>query len=152
MAATTVTDVVAALDSVGTTLATAELTDAERLEVIDALRRTLYRLQTPLERAWDMSMAEPHLYAAIKTTMDLGLWKAWGAAGAAGHGAEKSLGELVGLCNKACHPNLLRGSDPVQSIYSWSVRRDIDADMTSIRARSADAPSGRSSRRGGDGP
>lgn len=115
MAATTVTDLIAALDSVGTTPGRAELTDAERLGVIDALRRTLYRLQTPFERAWDMGMADSHVYAAIKTTMDLGLWKAWGAVDAVARGVDKSLDELVGLCDKECHPNLLRGSGTVRS-------------------------------------
>lgn len=115
MAATTVTDLIAALDSLGTTPVRAELTDAERLEVIDALRRTFYRLQTPFERAWDMGMGDPHVYAAIKTTMDLGLWKAWGATDAAGRGGDKSLDELVGLCDKQCHPNLLRRSGAVRS-------------------------------------
>lgn len=95
-------DLIAALDNLGAS--PGHLTNVERLEVADALRRNYHRLQTPFERVWEMLLARTHTYAAIKTVMDLGLWKAWGAAG----GGEKLLDELVEMCDKACAPNLLR--------------------------------------------
>ncbi|KUI55027.1 Demethylsterigmatocystin 6-O-methyltransferase [Cytospora mali] len=97
--ATSVKDLIASLDGLP-----ADISEAERMELTDALRRNLHRLQTPFERAWEMTLAAPHLYAAIKTTLDLGLWEAWRSAG----GEEKSLDDLVKMCNKECNPNLLR--------------------------------------------
>lgn len=100
--APTARELIAALDSLASS--PGALTSAERLEVADALRRSYHRLQTPFERIWEMLLGQTHTYAAIKTTMDLGLWKAWGAAG----GGERALDELVELCDRPCAPNLLR--------------------------------------------
>lgn len=97
--ATSVQDVIASLD-----VLPADISDAERTQLTDALRRNLHRLQTPFERAWEMTLAEPHLYAAIKTTLDLGLWQAWRSVS----GGEKSIDEMVQMCSKECNPNLLR--------------------------------------------
>ncbi|CAN8097784.1 unnamed protein product [Discula destructiva] len=97
----TVKELIAALDSVGNS---PELSNAERLEVTDALRRNLNRLQMPFERAWHFTLANSLTYAAVKTVMDLGLFKAWAAAG----GGEHVLDELAKMCNRSCSPNLLR--------------------------------------------
>ncbi|KAJ7276186.1 putative O-methyltransferase [Mycena haematopus] len=80
------------------------LDDRERIQVTQTLRRALDRLQTPFERAWDMIIIQPMVYAACQTGVDLGLWEAWRSAG----GGQKSLAELVKMCNKDCDPNLLR--------------------------------------------
>lgn len=101
--ATSVADVIATLDGLPS-----DINDAERTQLTDALRRNLHRLQTPFERAWEMTLAEPHLYAAIKTTLDLGLWQAWRSVS----GGEKSIDELVQMCNKDCDTNLLRKLPP----------------------------------------
>lgn len=98
MAEIDVANLIATLNSVGTDT-------AQRLDLVAALRRSLYRVQTPFERIWDMMLAEPLLYAAVKTAMDLGLWKAW--AKHAG-GASMSIDELAKLCDHECDPNLLR--------------------------------------------
>lgn len=99
--APTVSELIAALDRLGTSQ---ELTNLERLEVVAALRRNYRRLQRPFERVWETLLGQPHVYAATRTLMDLGLWRAWAAAG----GGDKTLDELVGLCEKRCDPNLLR--------------------------------------------
>ncbi|ROW05745.1 hypothetical protein VMCG_05180 [Cytospora schulzeri] len=97
--ATSVKDLIASLDGLPS-----DISEAERTELTDALRRNLHRLQTPFERAWEMTLAQPHVYAAIKTTIDLGLWQAWRSVS----GGEKSLDELVQMCDKECDPNVLR--------------------------------------------
>lgn len=100
--ATSVKDLIASLDGIPS-----NINDAERMELTDVLRRNLHRLQTPFERAWEMTLAHPHVYAAIKTMLDLGIWEAWRLAG----GGEKSTDELVAMSNnKECSPNLLRES------------------------------------------
>ncbi|KAJ7747465.1 S-adenosyl-L-methionine-dependent methyltransferase [Mycena olivaceomarginata] len=76
----------------------------ERTQVTEALRRTLARLQTPLERSWEMMLVHPLVYAACQTGIDLGLWEAWRSAG----GGQRSLAELIKMCSKDCDPNLLR--------------------------------------------
>ncbi|KAJ6516077.1 putative O-methyltransferase [Mycena sanguinolenta] len=80
------------------------LDDKERTQVIRALRSTLERLQTPFERAWEMIIIQPMVYAACQTGVHLGLWEGWRTAG----GGQKSLVELVELCKKGCDQNLLR--------------------------------------------
>ncbi|KAF8211318.1 S-adenosyl-L-methionine-dependent methyltransferase [Mycena galopus ATCC 62051] len=76
----------------------------ENMQITETLRRTLHRLQTPLECIWEMIMFQPLVCAACETGIDLGLWEGWRSAG----GGKKSLVELVELCNKNCNPNLLR--------------------------------------------
>lgn len=94
-----VKDLIASLDGLPS-----DISDVERMQLKEALRRNIHRLQTPFERTWEMTLAEPHLYAAIKTTIDLGIWEAWRSVS----GGEKSLDELVNMCKKDCEPNLLR--------------------------------------------
>lgn len=101
--ATSVKDLIASLDAIPSSIS-----DEERRELTDALRRNLNRLQTPFERAWEMVLAAPHVYAAIKTLLDLGVWEAWRSVG----GGEKSIDELVEMCNTRCAPNLLRKANP----------------------------------------
>ncbi|ROW15289.1 hypothetical protein VPNG_02994 [Cytospora leucostoma] len=98
--ATSVQDLIASLDGLPS-----GLSDTERVQLTDALRRNLQRLQTPFERAWEETLAAPHIYASIKTLLDLGIWEAWRSAG----GGEKTIDELVSISNnKDCSPNLLR--------------------------------------------
>ncbi|KAF8211438.1 putative O-methyltransferase [Mycena galopus ATCC 62051] len=97
--AKSVQEIVDALNSISPVL-----TAAEHTQITEALRHTLDRLQTPLERTWEMFMYQPLVYAACQTGTDIGLWEAWRSAG----GGQKSLVELVELCKKNCDPNLLR--------------------------------------------
>ncbi|KAF7352951.1 Demethylsterigmatocystin 6-O-methyltransferase [Mycena venus] len=99
MALSGVDKIINVLDSISP-----DLNVQEHTQVIEALRRTLNRLQTPFERAWEMIIPQPLVFAACQTTIDLGLWEAWRSAG----GGQKSLDELAELCNKNCNPNLLR--------------------------------------------
>lgn len=140
---TNIQDLIATLDNVGTTAANEQLIGASRLDLVAALRRNLYRLQTPFERAWDMTLAEPHMYAAVKTGMDLGLWKAWGKAG----GESKSIDELVTLCDQECNPNLLRKTLPLDTtLYCDSI-----SGLLIMYCRSSDEANGCPQRRCGDG-
>ncbi|KAF8211317.1 S-adenosyl-L-methionine-dependent methyltransferase [Mycena galopus ATCC 62051] len=74
------------------------------MQITEALRRTLDRLQTPFERAWEMITFQPLVFAACQTGIDIGLWVGWRSAG----GGPKSLVELVEVCEKECDPNLIR--------------------------------------------
>ncbi|KAL2832761.1 S-adenosyl-L-methionine-dependent methyltransferase [Aspergillus pseudoustus] len=78
--------------------------EVERLQVRAAARRLLARLETPYERAWGFCFEHPVVFAALQTCIDLGLWKAWTAAG----GGERSVEELVKLTSPTIETNLLR--------------------------------------------
>lgn len=78
--------------------------EVERLQVRAAARRLLARLESPYERAWGFCFEHPVVFAALQTCIDLGLWKAWTAAG----GGEKTIDELVGLTTPTIETNLLR--------------------------------------------
>jgi fumagillin biosynthesis methyltransferase len=99
-----VKNIVSALDS----LSADDIDDAERQQITEALRRSLDRLQSPFERAWEMTIAQPYLFAACQIGIDLGLWQAWRAAG----GGEKTLDELLKMCQQKCDANLLRKPGP----------------------------------------
>ncbi|KAH8645766.1 putative O-methyltransferase [Xylariales sp. PMI_506] len=76
----------------------------ERLRVVDAARQLLARLESPLERASALCFEHPVVFAALQTFLDVGLWKAWTAAG----GTEKSVDELVALTTPTVDTNVLR--------------------------------------------
>ncbi|KAH8903839.1 S-adenosyl-L-methionine-dependent methyltransferase [Coniochaeta sp. PMI_546] len=80
--------------------------EVERLRVRAAARRLLARVESPYERAWGFCFEQPVVFAALQTCIELGLWKAWTAAG----GGKKSIDELVKLTTRAddIEPNLLR--------------------------------------------
>lgn len=69
---------IAAVDSVGISV---KVSHMDRLELIDAFRRN-----PRLSGHGKVTLATTHVSAATKTTLDLGLWQAWAAAG----GGEKS--------------------------------------------------------------
>lgn len=112
--AASVKDLIASLDGLPS-----DISDVERMQLKDALRRNIHRLQTPFERTWEMTLAQPHLYAAIKTTIDLGIWEAWRSVS----GGEKSLDELVNMCKKDCEPNLLREWLPFPSTIKCTIHQ-----------------------------
>jgi len=95
-------DIIAVLDTVSH--GSFDGDEVERLRVRAAARRMLARVESPYERAWGFCFEHPAVFAALQTCIDLGLWKAWTAAG----GGEKSLDELVKLCGVEVAPNLLR--------------------------------------------
>lgn len=70
--------------------------ETERMQLTDALRKSLHRLQTPFERAWEMTLADQLIYSAIETP--------------------RYLDELVNMCNRDCSPNLLREHHLVISV------------------------------------
>lgn len=94
-----VKDVLAILDDLPS-----DISETERWQLTDALRSKLHLLQTPFERSWEMTLASPLVYSAIKTLLNLGLWETWRTA----EGEEKSVDELVELCGGKCEANLLR--------------------------------------------
>lgn len=97
-------DIIAALDSISH--ASFDGDEVERLRVRAAARRLLARVESPYERAWALGFEHPVVSAALQVCLDLGLWKAWTAAG----GGEKSIDQLVKLTTRSddVEPNLLR--------------------------------------------
>jgi hypothetical protein len=80
--------------------------EAERLRVRAAARRLLAQVETPHERAAGFCFEHPVVYAGLQLFIDLGLWRSWTSVG----GGEKSVDELVKLCNAGIETNLLRMS------------------------------------------
>ncbi|KAL4902301.1 hypothetical protein BDW74DRAFT_62771 [Aspergillus multicolor] len=95
-------EIIAGLDAITPEAFSAN--EIERLQVRAAARRLLARLESPYERAWGFCFEHPVVFAALQTCIDVGLWKAWTAAG----GGEKSLDELVALTSPRVETNLLR--------------------------------------------
>ncbi|TGJ79974.1 hypothetical protein E0Z10_g8791 [Xylaria hypoxylon] len=78
--------------------------DLERLRLIDTVKKLLGRVETQVERMYDIVFAQPVIFAALETLLDLGLWQKWVEI----NGASKSVDELCSLCTQKCDPNLLR--------------------------------------------
>lgn len=95
-------DIIAVLDSVSHGSFNGD--EVERLRVRAAARRMLARVESPYERAWGFCFEHPQVFAAIQTTIDLGVWGKWTAAG----GGDKTLDEIVQFCNAEVATNLLR--------------------------------------------
>ncbi|KAI2466874.1 putative O-methyltransferase [Annulohypoxylon bovei var. microspora] len=76
----------------------------ERLQLLEGACKLISRLQSNGEKAYEMAYQQSLVYAALKTCLDIGLWRGWTAAG----GGEKHVRELVGLATKACEFSLLR--------------------------------------------
>ncbi|KAI2609930.1 putative O-methyltransferase [Hypoxylon fragiforme] len=77
--------------------------EKERLQLLNSARKMISRVETLEERFHNISFLEPIVFATLKISLDLGLWKGWVAAG----GGEKSLEELAKLTEKECDLNLL---------------------------------------------
>ncbi|KAH8879778.1 putative O-methyltransferase [Thozetella sp. PMI_491] len=77
--------------------------EAARSEAISAARKLIYRLQSPVDRCWELTFHQPLIMATLQIFKDLGLWEAW-----ATDGGEKSLQDLAGLVNVDIDINLLR--------------------------------------------
>ncbi|KAI0554004.1 putative O-methyltransferase [Xylaria curta] len=78
--------------------------DADRVQLIETVKKLLSRVETREERLYDITFGQPIVSAALQTLLDLGLWKEWAAIG----GASKSVDQLRELCTQDCDPNLLR--------------------------------------------
>ncbi|KAK3331776.1 S-adenosyl-L-methionine-dependent methyltransferase [Cercophora scortea] len=114
-------DLIAVLDSVSHASFNGD--EVERLRVRAAARRLLARVESPYERAWGFCFEHPAVFAALQTTIDIGLWKAWTAAG----GGEKSIDELVKLATVEVEPNLLRRL--FRLLAAFNVVEETGADM-----------------------
>ncbi|KAI1497679.1 S-adenosyl-L-methionine-dependent methyltransferase [Biscogniauxia marginata] len=75
-----------------------------RLQVLEAARRMLARIETPFERAWQLSWTNGSVHAVCQVILDLGLWQAWLESGK----QEVSLEELLVMCKVPCDMMLLR--------------------------------------------
>ncbi|KAK3328779.1 O-methyltransferase-domain-containing protein [Apodospora peruviana] len=102
MSSPSAADIIATLD--GISHGSFNGNEVERLKVRAAARRLLARVESPYERAWGFCFEQPIVSAALQTTIDVGLWKAWTDAG----GGEKSIDELVKLTSPEVETNLLR--------------------------------------------
>ncbi|CAG9984185.1 unnamed protein product [Clonostachys byssicola] len=78
--------------------------EVERLRVRAAARKLLAKVESPYERAWGFCFEHPVVFAALQTSIDLGLWAAWNASG----GGDKTIDDLVKLAKHDIQPNLLR--------------------------------------------
>ncbi|KAJ4299742.1 hypothetical protein N0V90_004988 [Kalmusia sp. IMI 367209] len=78
--------------------------EAARYQVKEAARRLLNRMQTPWERAWELALEVPAVFAATSVLLDLGVFERWTKL----DGKESTLDDLLSLCNAKCGPNVLR--------------------------------------------
>ncbi|KAH8886587.1 putative O-methyltransferase [Thozetella sp. PMI_491] len=76
--------------------------EAGRAQTVAAARKLLNRLETPMERCYDL-MSVSWLWGTLQTFKDLGIWETW-----AKDGQEKSLEELAALASSDVDINLLR--------------------------------------------
>ncbi|CAJ2504966.1 Uu.00g123600.m01.CDS01 [Anthostomella pinea] len=82
----------------------------QRLKFVEAAKKLVSRLETNVEKIFDITFAQPAVFAALQTCLDLGLWEAWTAAG----GGAKSVEELSKLCKQDVDPNLARSVNIVE--------------------------------------
>ncbi|KAH9991414.1 S-adenosyl-L-methionine-dependent methyltransferase [Xylariaceae sp. FL0662B] len=78
--------------------------EVARLQLADTARKLFERLETKEEKVYRLTFEQPVAFAALQTTVDLGLWDAWTASG----GGEKSVEELAKLSKHDVEINLLR--------------------------------------------
>lgn len=76
--------------------------EAARVNTIAAARALLNRLETPIDRCYEM-MSISWLWGVLQTYKDLGIWEAW-----AKDRGEKSIQDLAALANTDVDVNLLR--------------------------------------------
>jgi fumagillin biosynthesis methyltransferase len=76
--------------------------EAARVETIAAARKLLNRLESPMERCYEL-MSISWIWGTLQTFKDLDIWEKW-----AKDEGEKSLEELAGLANVDVDINLLR--------------------------------------------
>ncbi|KAI0408341.1 putative O-methyltransferase [Xylaria palmicola] len=96
------TELISALEGIGAE--DFKSNDGDRLRLVEAAKKFLSRVETKEERLFDITFGQPIVFAALKTLLDLGLWKKW----ATSDDAPKSVNELSELCTPKCEPNLLR--------------------------------------------
>ncbi|OIW29209.1 S-adenosyl-L-methionine-dependent methyltransferase [Coniochaeta ligniaria NRRL 30616] len=77
-----------------------------RRQVIEATYRLLARLETPFEQTWKFTTTI-NTMAALQTLIGLGLWQGWKREADNGE-KDKSLEELLRLCQRPCDKELLR--------------------------------------------
>lgn len=75
----------------------------DRLQLAEAARSLLARIETPFERAWRLAATDTAVHSARQTVDNLGLWEGWAKSGV----TEASVEDLVGLCKTPCDPVLL---------------------------------------------
>ncbi|KAH8658471.1 putative O-methyltransferase [Xylariales sp. PMI_506] len=93
-------EIIASLGEIDT--GTFEGDQAARVSVIAAARKLLNRLETPIDRCYEL-MSISWIWGTLQTFKDLGIWEAW-----AKDGREKSLEGLAALANADVDTNLLR--------------------------------------------
>lgn len=83
-------------------------TDADRHKAMEAARRLVARLETPLERAVDLTWSVPVLLASIQVCQDLGVWSKWTEKQKLGETGPKTLEDILEMCCVPVEPNLMR--------------------------------------------
>ncbi|KAI0966246.1 putative O-methyltransferase [Xylaria arbuscula] len=78
--------------------------DADRLRLVETAKNLLNRVETRMERWYDIVFTQPIVFAALEILVDLKLWQKWTEI----EGVSRSINELCELCAQKCDPNLLR--------------------------------------------
>ncbi|KAI0189754.1 O-methyltransferase-domain-containing protein [Xylaria flabelliformis] len=118
-------------------------TSDDRLLLLDELRSTLRRVQTPWDVAWDQAWVHGNTMAATKTLIDAGLFTKWAEAGSKPMTTSK-FAELTGadpillrrLLRQIAADHLITEID--QDTYSstpWSLRLGTESTFSSIYRR-----------------
>lgn len=76
---------------------------------MEAARRLVARLETPVERAVALTWGVPGLLASIKVCQDLGVWEKWAEKEGRGEmEGPQTLEAILDTCNVPVEPNLMR--------------------------------------------
>lgn len=81
-----------------------KMSDSQRIQHIEAARKLISRLQTNEEKMYELTYAQPIVFATLQTGLDVGLWAGWTKAG----GHAMSVSELCQVCERKIDPKLLR--------------------------------------------
>lgn len=75
---------------------------------MEAARRLLARLQTPYERTFTLTCAEPMTIAGVQMLQNLEVWKQWTEKHHQRGNNAQSLEDILDMCNVPVEPNLMR--------------------------------------------
>jgi hypothetical protein len=81
-----------------------KISDSQRIQSIEAARRLISRFQTREEKMYELTYAQPIVFATLQTGLDVGLWAGWTKAG----GHAMTVSELCQVCERKIDPKLLR--------------------------------------------
>ncbi|KAI1756990.1 putative O-methyltransferase [Xylaria castorea] len=81
-----------------------KMSDSQRIQHIEAARKLISSLQTNEEKMYELTYAQPIVFAILQTGLDVGLWAGWTKAG----GQAMTISQLCQVCEREIDPKLLR--------------------------------------------